>query len=342
MTEPLTPAGLDLRDFPYMPLDVARIRDSSLATKAGAEEFRAAVILWCAAWHQVPAASLPDDDQELAWLAGFGRDLKKWRKIRTGALRHFVKCTDGRLYHPVIAEKAIEAMSKREAYRQRTANATATRLARQAERDAQRNVQHNEHDEQRNEGDTSERNVHQVKDKGRLSEAKLSEVKVDNLSSAQPYDPRESNARLRLEILEFWLREAAGWQRETAPGLLVTGPIDELIQAGASPELDVFPTVRAKAPQVRSRKSWAFFVDPIKEATARRLDARKPISINGSAHSAASRKDWERRLLSARKRKMWDSINWGPMPKQPGCRVPNDCLQPSDGEGWAPTWDAAA
>lgn len=106
---PLTPPDCDLRDFAFMPLDVVRLRDSDLAVTAEADEFRCAVLLWCAAWHQVPAASLPDDDKVLAQYAGYGRVVKEWQKVREGALRGWVKCSDGRLYHAVVAEKAGEA-----------------------------------------------------------------------------------------------------------------------------------------------------------------------------------------------------------------------------------------
>ena len=106
---PLTPADCDLRDFAFMPLDVVRLRDSDLAVTAEADEFRCAVLLWCASWHQVPAGSLPDDDKALAQYAGYGRVVKEWLKVRTGALRGWVKCADGRLYHAVVAEKANEA-----------------------------------------------------------------------------------------------------------------------------------------------------------------------------------------------------------------------------------------
>lgn len=112
MTEtlaPLTPVDCDLRDFAFMPLDVVRLRDSDLAATESAEAFRAAVMLWCASWHQLPAASLPDDDRVLANLSGYGRVVKEWQKERVGALRGWVTCTDGRLYHPVVAEKAMEA-----------------------------------------------------------------------------------------------------------------------------------------------------------------------------------------------------------------------------------------
>jgi hypothetical protein len=106
---PLTPADCDLRDFAFMPLDVVRLRDSDLAVTAEADEFRCAVLLWCASWHQVPAASLPDDDKILAQYAGYGRVVKEWLKVREGALRGWVKCADGRFYHAVVAEKANEA-----------------------------------------------------------------------------------------------------------------------------------------------------------------------------------------------------------------------------------------
>jgi hypothetical protein len=116
LPEPLTPADCDLRDFQYMELDVRRLRDSEFAAGASGEAFRAGVLLWCAAWHQIPAASLPDNDIELANLAGYGRVVKEWKKVRAEALNGFVKCSDGRLYHAVIAEKALAAFKAKEAH----------------------------------------------------------------------------------------------------------------------------------------------------------------------------------------------------------------------------------
>jgi len=113
MPDPMTPPECDLRDFAFMPLDVARLRDSDLTADASGDEFRAAVLLWCAAWHQVPAGSLPNDDKVIAHLAGYGRAPREWKKIRLGALRGFVECDDGRLYHPHVSAKAIEAWESR-------------------------------------------------------------------------------------------------------------------------------------------------------------------------------------------------------------------------------------
>lgn len=109
LPEPLTPIDCDLRDFPFMPLDVTRLRDSDLAALESPEACWAAVLLWCASWHQQPAASLPDDDRVLSNLAGFGRVVKEWMKVKDGALRGWIKCSDGRLYHPTVVEKALTA-----------------------------------------------------------------------------------------------------------------------------------------------------------------------------------------------------------------------------------------
>lgn len=114
--KPLTPPDVDLQDFPYMPLDVRRLRDSDLAGLESPEACWAAVLLWSASWHQIPAASLPDDDRVLANLAGYGRVVKEWLRVRDGALRGWVKCSDGRLYHPVVAEKAVEAWNSKQSH----------------------------------------------------------------------------------------------------------------------------------------------------------------------------------------------------------------------------------
>ena len=123
LSDPLTQQDCDLRDFHFMPLDVATLRDCDLSATATGDEFRAAVLLWCAAWHQIPAASIPDNDAVLAKLAGYGRSVNDWLLVKDVALRSWVKCNDGRFYHPKVAEKANEAIiSKRSILQQREAD----------------------------------------------------------------------------------------------------------------------------------------------------------------------------------------------------------------------------
>ena len=138
LPDPLTPSDSDLRDYPYMPLDVVRLRDSMLAGVPNPEAFRAAVISWCVAWHQVPAASLPDDDATLCRLLGYGRDHKTWTRVRSGgALHGYIKCNDGRLYHPVVAEKAWEAIDRRRKQSERGAKGGQEKWRKQRESLAQ-------------------------------------------------------------------------------------------------------------------------------------------------------------------------------------------------------------
>jgi hypothetical protein len=144
--DPLTPPDCDLRAFRWMPLDVGRLRDIDEVVLPSAEAFRAAVLLWCASWHQIPAASLPNDERILAKLAGYGRDVASWAKVRDDVLHGFIECSDGRLYHPVVAEKALEAAAQRKMQKERTQKATEARRGgkRDAKPDGHRNVERND------------------------------------------------------------------------------------------------------------------------------------------------------------------------------------------------------
>lgn len=123
--DPLVPAHVNLRDFPFMPLEVGRLLDSETWIQAAHQPYlgHALISLWCAAWHEVPAGSLPANRLVLARKAH--RTPAEFEQIAELVLAGFVECSDGRLYHPVIAEKAIEAWQKRRDGKARTAAATA-------------------------------------------------------------------------------------------------------------------------------------------------------------------------------------------------------------------------
>jgi hypothetical protein len=118
LPEPLTPPDCNLRGLRWMPLDVSRVLDSDLFLISSGAEFKAAFALWAKSWSQVPAGSLPNDERILAGLSA----AKDWKRVREVALRGWILCADGRLYHPVIAEKALEAMGKREEHAEREEN----------------------------------------------------------------------------------------------------------------------------------------------------------------------------------------------------------------------------
>ncbi|WP_050466349.1 DUF1376 domain-containing protein [Herbaspirillum chlorophenolicum] len=111
LPQPLTPADCDLAGYRFMPLDVVRLKGSELASSYTPDECWAAMLLWCASWQHVPAGAIPDNDKWIADQAGYsarGKIDRAWKTVRDGALHGWIKCSDGLLYHPVVAEKALE------------------------------------------------------------------------------------------------------------------------------------------------------------------------------------------------------------------------------------------
>lgn len=132
MTAPAPLTDLDLRHVPAMLLDVARFRDSDLAGE-DPTIIGISLMLWACSWHQVPCASIPNDDKLLARYTGFGRDLDGWLALRERVLGHgWVLCSDNRLYHRVVAEKAIEIAAGGKVRSRKAKHAAVVRWAKQS------------------------------------------------------------------------------------------------------------------------------------------------------------------------------------------------------------------
>ncbi len=122
MTElpaPFVPADLDLRSCRWMKFDILALTSSEFNQTHNDSAWRAGVTLWCRAWHQVPCGSLPDNDNALCGLAGLGRDIKAWMRMRGDALHGFVRCSDGRLYNRTLCGFASEVFKGRVGARDR-------------------------------------------------------------------------------------------------------------------------------------------------------------------------------------------------------------------------------
>lgn len=231
LPDPPVPADLDLHDFPYMPLDVVRLRDSDLANTATDGAFRAAVLLWSVAWHQVPAASLPTDERQLARYVGV--DLKKWRRLSSEALHGFIECSDGRLYHPVVAEKALQAKEKRKSNSDRTAKATAARLAKKAARSDDRNDDRynarsdkrgDERDEKRHELANGQRHVHQGK--GREGKGEESHTHSPLAARERESGPSDQKAEQPDPWVKLMTEVVAAYEAAGSPNPVNTSQID--------------------------------------------------------------------------------------------------------------------
>lgn len=132
---PLVPDEVDLTEFKFMPLEVARLLQSEWWIVACVEDPRraiAAVNLWARSWHQRPAASVPDNDVVLSSMAMV--PLSVWREIRDAVMEAWVLCSDGRWYHPVVAEKARESWGQKQEYQRRKAAFSAQQKARISKR----------------------------------------------------------------------------------------------------------------------------------------------------------------------------------------------------------------
>lgn len=120
LPDPPIPADVSCKGLPYMPLKVVELMESDLAELSSGTEFKAAVLLWCKSWVQVPAGSLPNDDRRLAKYAGVS--LEQFDEIKSMALRGWIACSDGNIYHPIICDLALAAWKTRKTNQ---ANATA-------------------------------------------------------------------------------------------------------------------------------------------------------------------------------------------------------------------------
>lgn len=128
---PLLPPDVDLTDFPKIMIDITRLRGSGFDAMHDSEAWRAGLNLWFSAWHNVPAGSLDDDPESLCKAAGLGRDMAGWERVRDKAMRHWVSGGDGKLYHPVVCEVALEAWIEKLATRLQSSRANATRWKRE-------------------------------------------------------------------------------------------------------------------------------------------------------------------------------------------------------------------
>lgn len=113
LPKPLVPAHVDVRDLDGFMLNAERLMTSELFALSTGAEFKAAVALWCRAWKQFPGGSLPDDDKILAAFSGAGEG---WSTVKNMALRGFIKCSDGRLYHRTLSDDVLKAYAKKEIY----------------------------------------------------------------------------------------------------------------------------------------------------------------------------------------------------------------------------------
>lgn len=135
------PIGATLHQHDWIELRHQRLLGSrwrAVMTRTPEAGFFGAM-LWFEAMRQDPAGTLPDDDDELAMLAGLGPDVERWRELRGdvagGALYGWVTClavggeeeAERRLMHPTVTEIAERAWGYAQAARRRSEDAVRSK-----------------------------------------------------------------------------------------------------------------------------------------------------------------------------------------------------------------------
>lgn len=292
---PLVPPEVNLTDFGFMPLEVRKLLSSSLWIKAKKDPRlgHAAMSLWCEAWHQVPCASLPDDDEVLAELARC--DEKEWKRVKDRVLINFVLCADGRLYHETVAQKAMESWTAKVAQRERTKAATKAREAKHRARDEQRDVPRNDsRNDQRDDARDEQRDVHQgtVKGQGELKEIQGAHPGATTLRAPDPGEPEPpkpepvpgSGSPYGLAVLAMRQQGMA----DANPG---HASLRALVDAGVS--IEEFQSVSAEAVGKQRGFAWALatLTNRRKEAAAAPIAAKPAPTVQPTNPDVAVTRD---------------------------------------------------
>lgn len=208
--DPPVPVDADCRQLAGFMLNVERLLASELWALSTGDEFKAALGLWSYAWKQVPAGSLPNDDRVLAAFSGAG---KRWPKVKAMALRGFVRCSDGRLYHPVLCEDVLRGLAGQKRYRDRR-EADAKRLREWRERQARNGNETRFDDVPKQPGNADEMARDRDRDRDRDSLEGSKEPNGSSGATSAPRDPVGELFNLAEELFGPKGRALAGKARK--------------------------------------------------------------------------------------------------------------------------------
>jgi len=348
LPRPPISADVDLRDFDYMPLDVTLLFNSVTWAMADGWAAKAAINLWAHAWHQVPAGSLPDDMLVHCSFAA----VPNFESVRDVALRGFVKCSDGKLYHPVICERAKVAWETKIKRR----NAGKARWKKQilpeaklkhSSTKAHAKQEHNLSDAGASvgamhmQGESLILESNQSKTESRSREANGYDQSADQPFDVSQIDLNELHGKLLKAATKPGDREAYVLDR---PGILSCEPILRLMSEGCDLDHDILPAIRQIIRNLKNElRTWDAPFIRQESIANRNKRARHPQSNGLVGEPPASGFDlaMQRQMLAMWLRlgdtqeKRFHAVRcnescWlqtlGPMPGKPGCLIGRDLL----------------
>ena len=135
LPEPPYPADVRAKGWRF-DLDVERIENSDTWTLTPADMRPWLLMLWMRSWTQTPCGSLPVNDELVA--ARIGMDARVFAGNRDILMRGWYRCSDSRLYHPVITESVEIMRDSRLTERKKKAKQRADAAAAAAAKDRRR------------------------------------------------------------------------------------------------------------------------------------------------------------------------------------------------------------
>jgi hypothetical protein len=317
---PLVPSDVSLGGNDWFPLYHRRLLKSRWWRIASDVARSRNVDLWCHAFEELPAGSLPDDDLELADLAGFGRDMAAFVALKSEILAPWTLCNDGRWYHPALCEVVLEVWERTDERRRKERQRQAAHRAR---------IRGHTH------GDDNDRSEGVTRDNPSLSRVTDPEVTHEGASQTDRRDKKETGASapplapVKASKVEPWKADAeflALWDaatpemRKRAKSMRKVWPEFEKARKALEPG-----TIRAG--MLAYRKG-----DPDVARTGGpglhiwlRDRTFEQWGDDASAATAWTPAQWSMAV------KLWkESGEWGetlgPAPGQPACRVPQPVL----------------
>jgi len=116
LPDPPYPASVRSGHWKYA-LDVARITQSTTWILANAETRPWLLMLWFTSWQQIPAGSLPADDEVIA--ATLGMTPAWFQAHRPVLMRKWYRASDDRLYNPTVSELVLAMIAEKTDWRNR-------------------------------------------------------------------------------------------------------------------------------------------------------------------------------------------------------------------------------
>lgn len=342
--DPLVPAECTMAGNDWFPLHFDRLRKSKWWRRATDLARARNIMMWGEAYKQVPAGSLPDDDDDLAEAAGFGMDIDAFIAAKAEIMAPWVLCEDGRWYHPTVCEVVLEAWERKSEQRKAAA---AKKAAQRAKTRGQAPIETHvptesadvpiddvdvPRDTAKSEGDID---TQYSTDRTGQTEPPLPPIGGDELFALQPEessaDPVEEAFRLwnetadrcglpRAKVLDDARRKAIrkrleaggveGW-REAMEAVTVSS-----FCRGLRPGSDG-RTFRADLTFVCQAKSYQRLVEG-----GYGRDAEPPKPRAAAAPSPKPGDEWRHRIAAYQRNAFWNRLEWGAQPGREGCAAP--------------------